>query len=94
MELYGVILFTITNHTMVFNVAGMENQSGFDITTIGQSSENENTSAEENLHIFPKMFGISFVTGAIILSIIALICVIKQFCCKKVAKNYAYRKLS
>jgi len=75
---------------------GMENESDLGITTgkLGPPPENENTSTEENLHIFPKMFGISFVTGAIILSIIALICVIKQFCCKKVAKNYAYRKLS
>ena len=56
--------------------------------------ENQNTSSNEDLHIFPKVFGISFVTGAIILSIIALVLVIKQFCCKKVTKNYAYRKLS
>ena len=58
------------------------------------NSDNQNTTADEDLHIFPKLFGISFVTGAIILSIIALVLVIKQFCCKKVTKNYAYRKLS
>lgn len=64
------------------------------VTTMDTKSDNQNITSDENLHIFPKVFGISFVTGAIILSIIALILVIKQFCCKKVTKNYAYRKLS
>lgn len=72
----------------------MGNTSASHSTTVGQSYEDDESTTEENLHIFPKMFGISFVTGAVILSIIALVFLIKQFCCKTVAKNYAYRKLS
>ena len=49
---------------------------------------------EDHLSEFPRDFGLCLIACASVLTVLTLICIIKQFCCKKVTKNYAYRKLS
>ena len=51
-------------------------------------------SPEDDLSEFPTDFGLCLIACAAVLTVITLICIVKQFCCKKVTKNYAYRKLS
>ena len=63
-------------------------------TIIEIFSTPETKHSTENLHRLPKYFGIGFVTVAIVLTVVASIFMLKQFCCRKPTTNYSYRKLS
>ena len=63
-------------------------------STVSFREKKPTESPEDGLSEFPGDFGLCLIAFAVVLTVITLICIVKQFCCKKVTKNYAYRKMS